>query len=141
IKVIAEKQYSRGSPQPPSSLKPALYFSKDDVIDVVSKYDDNWWLGRLHGEEGYFPKAFVKEKKPVPKVGLEEAGFNLQQNGMKRVTGEAAGAAVGSFSVSPSNTLKKREVQSFPSQMWYEGVSLSLPPPAMPSNRCQQFGC
>jgi hypothetical protein len=64
IKVTAEKQY-RGNPSPPSNLKPALYFVKDDVFEVIAKPDENWWMGRLQGEEGYFPKSYVKEKKQV----------------------------------------------------------------------------
>lgn len=39
------------------------------------------------------------------------------------MTGEAAAAAAGSYPISPNNTLKKREVQSFPSQLWYEGMT------------------
>lgn len=55
----------------------------------------------------------------VPKMNSEEEGMNSQQNGMRRVPNEAANA-LGSNSVSPNNTLKKRDVQSFPSQLWYE---------------------
>ncbi|XP_066554588.1 intersectin-2 isoform X3 [Amia ocellicauda] len=36
-----------------------LNFSKDDLITVLEQ-QENWWLGELNGEQGWFPKTYVK---------------------------------------------------------------------------------
>jgi len=35
-----------------------LNFNKDDVIQVLEK-QENWWLGKLNSEQGWFPKTYV----------------------------------------------------------------------------------
>lgn len=35
-----------------------LNFNKDDVIHVLEQ-QENWWLGELNGEKGWFPKTYV----------------------------------------------------------------------------------
>uniref|UniRef100_A0A096LY87 Intersectin 2b n=1 Tax=Poecilia formosa TaxID=48698 RepID=A0A096LY87_POEFO len=35
-----------------------LNFNKDDVIRVLEQ-QENWWLGELNGEKGWFPKTYV----------------------------------------------------------------------------------
>uniref|UniRef100_A0AAQ5YQF1 Intersectin 2b n=1 Tax=Amphiprion ocellaris TaxID=80972 RepID=A0AAQ5YQF1_AMPOC len=35
-----------------------LNFNKDDVIQVLEQ-QENWWLGELNGEQGWFPKTYV----------------------------------------------------------------------------------
>uniref|UniRef100_A0A8C5GW75 Intersectin-2-like n=1 Tax=Gouania willdenowi TaxID=441366 RepID=A0A8C5GW75_GOUWI len=35
-----------------------LDFDKDDVIQVLEQ-QENWWLGELNGEKGWFPKTYV----------------------------------------------------------------------------------
>ncbi|XP_061735340.1 intersectin-2-like isoform X2 [Nerophis ophidion] len=35
-----------------------LNFNKDDVIQVLEK-QENWWLGELNREQGWFPKSYV----------------------------------------------------------------------------------
>ncbi|KAM9410329.1 intersectin-2b isoform 2-T2 [Pholidichthys leucotaenia] len=35
-----------------------LSFEKDDVIQVLEQ-QENWWLGELNGEKGWFPKTYV----------------------------------------------------------------------------------
>ncbi|XP_029001279.1 intersectin-2b isoform X2 [Betta splendens] len=35
-----------------------LNFNKDDVIKVLEQ-QENWWLGELNGEQGWFPKTYV----------------------------------------------------------------------------------
>ncbi|XP_068181807.1 intersectin-2b isoform X2 [Antennarius striatus] len=35
-----------------------LNFNKDDVIQVLEQ-QENWWLGELNGERGWFPKSYV----------------------------------------------------------------------------------
>lgn len=35
-----------------------LNFNKDDVIQVLEQ-QENWWLGVLNGEQGWFPKSYV----------------------------------------------------------------------------------
>uniref|UniRef100_A0A669EBH7 Intersectin 2b n=1 Tax=Oreochromis niloticus TaxID=8128 RepID=A0A669EBH7_ORENI len=36
-----------------------LNFNKDDVIQVLEQ-QENWWLGQLNDEQGWFPKTYVK---------------------------------------------------------------------------------
>lgn len=36
-----------------------LNFNKDDVIQVLEQ-QENWWLGKLNDEQGWFPKTYVK---------------------------------------------------------------------------------
>lgn len=35
-----------------------LNFNKDDVIHVLEQ-QENWWLGELNGDQGWFPKTYV----------------------------------------------------------------------------------
>lgn len=35
-----------------------LNFNKDDVIQVLEQ-QENWWLGELNNEKGWFPKTYV----------------------------------------------------------------------------------
>ncbi|KAJ3056508.1 Endophilin-A2 [Rhizophlyctis rosea] len=37
-----------------------LRFMAGDVIDVTEDVDSNWYKGRLHGQEGIFPKSYVE---------------------------------------------------------------------------------
>uniref|UniRef100_A0A672G3B7 Intersectin 2b n=1 Tax=Salarias fasciatus TaxID=181472 RepID=A0A672G3B7_SALFA len=57
-----------------------LNFNKDDVIQVLEQ-QENWWLGELNGEQGWFPKTYVTllgeeeaetgpDSKPVKYVAL-----------------------------------------------------------------------
>uniref|UniRef100_A0A3P8PAZ7 Intersectin 2b n=1 Tax=Astatotilapia calliptera TaxID=8154 RepID=A0A3P8PAZ7_ASTCA len=43
-----------------------LNFNKDDVIQVLEQ-QENWWLGKLNDEQGWFPKTYVKP------IGEDEA--------------------------------------------------------------------
>ena len=36
-----------------------LSFQAGDVIEVVERIDEAWLMGRLNGQEGQFPAAFV----------------------------------------------------------------------------------
>lgn len=36
-----------------------LTFNKNDVI-IVKEQEDLWWSGELNGNEGWFPKSYVK---------------------------------------------------------------------------------
>jgi hypothetical protein len=38
-----------------------LNFSAGDIIEVIGKVNDDWWLGRCHGKEGLFPTNYVKQ--------------------------------------------------------------------------------
>ena len=40
-----------------------LHLEKGDVVDVLLKRDDHWWIGRLKGKTGLFPANNVKEIK------------------------------------------------------------------------------
>uniref|UniRef100_A0AAX7VLF9 Osteoclast-stimulating factor 1 n=1 Tax=Astatotilapia calliptera TaxID=8154 RepID=A0AAX7VLF9_ASTCA len=47
-----------------------LNFNKDDVIQVLEQ-QENWWLGKLNDEQGWFPKTYVKP------IGEDEAAFSF----------------------------------------------------------------
>ncbi|XP_035484514.2 intersectin-2b isoform X2 [Scophthalmus maximus] len=60
-----------------------LNFNKDDVIQVLEQ-QENWWLGELNGERGWFPKTYVtplgeesSDMKSSP-PDVSESGDNLQ---------------------------------------------------------------
>ena len=36
-----------------------LTLEEGDIVTVISKEDDVWWYGRLHGKTGMFPAAYV----------------------------------------------------------------------------------
>jgi SH3 domain len=38
-----------------------LTFAKGDVIKLMRKYDQNWWLGNFRGKNGYIPSNYVEE--------------------------------------------------------------------------------
>ena len=52
IKVVALYDYAAMNPD-------ELSFKKNDVITIVSKEDDNWWKGVLHGNQGILPSNYV----------------------------------------------------------------------------------
>ncbi|XP_022595239.1 intersectin-2-like isoform X1 [Seriola dumerili] len=61
-----------------------LNFNKDDVIQVLEQ-QENWWLGELNGEQGWFPKTYVtllgeeesSDRKSSP-PDASESSDNLQ---------------------------------------------------------------
>uniref|UniRef100_A0A7N5ZTS7 Intersectin 2b n=1 Tax=Anabas testudineus TaxID=64144 RepID=A0A7N5ZTS7_ANATE len=42
-----------------------LNFNKDDVIKVLEQ-QENWWLGEVNGEQGWFPKTYVLNAHTCP---------------------------------------------------------------------------
>ncbi|XP_070831124.1 endophilin-A2-like isoform X1 [Chaetodon trifascialis] len=42
-----------------------LGFHEGDIITLVSKIDENWLEGTLHGRSGYFPNSFVEVMVPL----------------------------------------------------------------------------
>ncbi|XP_064616127.1 guanine nucleotide exchange factor VAV2-like isoform X2 [Liolophura sinensis] len=61
FKARAKQNYI-GVPKPPGGRTP-LEFNQSDVIEVLSKESEEWWEGRLKGEQGAFPANFVTEIK------------------------------------------------------------------------------
>ena len=49
-------------PEQPGELR----FRTDDVIELVSKIDENWYQGRLNGQTGHFPINYVQVITPLP---------------------------------------------------------------------------
>ena len=38
-----------------------LTIRPDDIIDIIEKYDPEWWQGELNGQIGVFPSSYVEE--------------------------------------------------------------------------------
>ncbi|KAA3674815.1 uncharacterized protein DEA37_0002144 [Paragonimus westermani] len=43
-----------------------LSFHEGDVIRLIEKVDENWFLGELGGREGHFPITYVQVLVPLP---------------------------------------------------------------------------
>jgi endophilin-A len=37
-----------------------LGFKEADIITLLTRVDDNWFEGQIHGQVGYFPVNYVK---------------------------------------------------------------------------------
>jgi myosin-1 len=44
-----------------------LSFSKGDVLDIMKKEGNGWWLAKKNGQEGWVPQNYLKEEMPAPK--------------------------------------------------------------------------
>jgi endophilin-A len=42
-----------------------LGFQEGDIINLISKVDDNWFEGSVHGKVGYFPINYVEVVNPL----------------------------------------------------------------------------
>ena len=38
-----------------------LTISPGDVVNIIEKYDEDWWQGELNGQVGIFPASYVKD--------------------------------------------------------------------------------
>ncbi|XP_055898519.1 guanine nucleotide exchange factor VAV3-like isoform X3 [Biomphalaria glabrata] len=118
VKAVVETAY-RGQPPPPGNFRPALYLSKNEEIDIISKPDSTWWKGKSSmGEEGYFLSNCVKEKRALKLTG-QASGSSFNQNGgsLKSTRESPQEQDSGCVPALP----KKREPKGFPSQLWYVG--------------------
>ena len=43
-----------------------LGFKENDIIQLISRIDDNWFEGSLKGRTGYFPVSYVEVNIPLP---------------------------------------------------------------------------
>ncbi|XP_029945003.1 intersectin-2b isoform X2 [Salarias fasciatus] len=53
-----------------------LNFNKDDVIQVLEQ-QENWWLGELNGEQGWFPKTYVTLLGEEEAVDTKTSGLDV----------------------------------------------------------------
>lgn len=42
-----------------------LEFKEGQIIDLVSKIDENWYEGALNGKSGFFPISYVQVLNPL----------------------------------------------------------------------------
>jgi len=43
-----------------------LEFREGDMVELLSRIDENWLHGKCNGKEGYFPESFVEVVVPLP---------------------------------------------------------------------------
>ena len=41
-------------------------FRQGDMIELISRIDENWFEGTVHGQTGYFPVNYVKVLVALP---------------------------------------------------------------------------
>ncbi|XP_055898518.1 guanine nucleotide exchange factor VAV3-like isoform X2 [Biomphalaria glabrata] len=111
VKAVVETAY-RGQPPPPGNFRPALYLSKNEEIDIISKPDSTWWKGKSSmGEEGYFLSNCVKEKRTrTPR------GDSYEQWGMSNGSSSPA-----SLLRPPPGRQLQQQVAKLNSYPWYVG--------------------
>lgn len=47
-----------------------LSFKEHDIINLVRRIDENWYLGEINGKEGSVPVNFISVRVPVPEDGF-----------------------------------------------------------------------
>lgn len=47
-----------------------LSFKENDIINLVRRIDENWYLGEMNGKEGSVPVNFISVRVPVPEDGF-----------------------------------------------------------------------
>ncbi|XP_061601328.1 intersectin-2b [Cololabis saira] len=57
-----------------------LNFNKDDVIQVLEQ-QENWWLGELNGERGWFPKTYVTLLGEEESADMKSSSVDAQDSG------------------------------------------------------------
>ncbi|KAM6943444.1 intersectin-2b [Xenentodon cancila] len=57
-----------------------LNFNKDDVIQVLEQ-QENWWLGELNGERGWFPKTYVTLLGEEESADMKSSSVDPQDSG------------------------------------------------------------
>ena len=62
-----------------------LSLRKGQIVDVLEKSADGWWMGRSEGKDGWFPSNFVEVQKENTSVNSNPAGGDK-----KPVNGNAA---------------------------------------------------
>ncbi|RHZ46743.1 hypothetical protein Glove_606g141 [Diversispora epigaea] len=45
-----------------------LSFRKDDILEIMQKDDNGWWLAKKDGEKGWVPSNYLEEVKVAPKA-------------------------------------------------------------------------
>ncbi|CAG8432949.1 9867_t:CDS:10 [Diversispora eburnea] len=45
-----------------------LSFKKDDILEIMQKDDNGWWLAKKDGEKGWVPSNYLEEVKVTPKA-------------------------------------------------------------------------
>lgn len=58
-----------------------LAFKEGEVIIVLKKYLDGWWLGELNGKIGKFPSNFIEEFVPENTAAVALRDFNGEREG------------------------------------------------------------
>ncbi|KAK7505039.1 hypothetical protein BaRGS_00003609, partial [Batillaria attramentaria] len=114
----------KGSPPPPSSMRPALMFDKDDVIDVVSQADKDWWKGRRQGEEGWFPSRCVN----IFRITRKESYLHVHNTGFL-TNGDSSPQTLGGAAALPPpapHSVRKgpdyvNDPNSLSAESWYVG--------------------
>lgn len=58
------RQQVRALYEAPTTEPIDLPFAKSDLIEVLSKFSDDWWLGLIGERVGIFPTNYVSVRNP-----------------------------------------------------------------------------
>ncbi|KTW31801.1 uncharacterized protein T551_01062 [Pneumocystis jirovecii RU7] len=58
-----------------------MSFRKNEILDIIHKESNGWWLARKNGIEGWVPENYLKEEKPRPQIPLTVMRPSLAMGG------------------------------------------------------------
>ncbi|KAG5519156.1 hypothetical protein PMAC_002244 [Pneumocystis sp. 'macacae'] len=58
-----------------------MSFRKNEILDIIHKENNGWWLARKNGVEGWVPENYLKEEKPKPQIPLASMRSSLAMDG------------------------------------------------------------
>jgi len=63
--------YARANYAYEATSKTELSLKKGDVVHIIDKYQNGWWVGEINGNTGLFPGSYVTEIEDQSKTTRE----------------------------------------------------------------------